>query len=315
MKFRWLPTMSLLALLCIPSLARDRQAATILVRAVDYRAIPHEKTTYYTTAGRSDTSCYGRTSGTATNWGFMTDISLNTNVNCTTVTTPPEVRPFTIAWLEVYNLVEVNALAYTIRCTASWFGSACTPLKQGDTFPAEVKDTTMWITNRRGGNMGKEMRTKFVILDVRQRPSSPDTETPSAKNSPKVEATAMDHTKVETLQPTNPGTQQSVPARAHPAVAVTSTQQLTQPRSGTCDISGSVQSGGLVPITICSVPYGATVVLYGSPVGNTPVTSLLAPGSYPVKVVAQGYFEWTHIIRVEAGTPQGVMAQLKPVEQ
>ncbi len=315
MRIRVLSATAVLTLLSFNSFARDKQPPTMSVRAVSYRAIPHENTTYYTTPGRSDTSCYGSGTGTATNWGYITTMNMQTNTNCTTMTTPPQVQPVTISWLEVYNLVDVNGMAYTIRCTAHWIGSACIWLTPGDAFPAEVKDTTMWITSHRGGNMGKETRTKFAILDVRPMQPSADSDSPTAKSLPEVEVTAVDRAKLEALQPTNPRPPQSVSASAPQAAAAPAPQPLTQPRSGACEISGNAQSGALVPITICSVPYGATVILYGAPVGKTPVTSLLAPGSYPVKVLAQGYFEWTHIIRVEAGMPQGVMAQLKPVEQ
>lgn len=316
MKNRIVFATALLMLLGMPSsFARDKQTATVVVHAVSYRAIPHQNTTYYTTPGHSDTSCYGSGSGTSLNWGFMTSANGSMSINCTTETTPPQVKPITVAWLEVYNLIEVNGMAYTIRCTAHWIGSACSWLTPGDTFSGEVKDTTMWITSHRGGNMGREMRTKFAILDIRPRQSSPDADSPIRVSSSKLPAPAVDRAQLETPQPANSGTAQSVTASAHQSVTVPAAQPATHIRDGVCDISGNVQSGSLVPITICSVPYGATVVLYGAPVGKTPVTSLLAPGNYPVKVLAQGYFEWTHVVRVEAGMPQAVMAQLKPIEQ
>jgi hypothetical protein len=134
---------------------------TLTVRALSYRAIPHERTSYYQTQGQSSTSCYG----SGTDLGYSTSISLN----CQTVTTPPENIPITVRSLEVYNLVEANGMIYTITCTAHWVGSNCTWLIPGDTFQAEVKDTTMWITARKGGNMGKKIRPKFRILDMRSK--------------------------------------------------------------------------------------------------------------------------------------------------
>src|SRR5882762_7210071 len=100
-----LPVMAILAFVGLPSLAGDKQATTLSVRAVSYRAIPHESTTSYTTPGYSSTNCYGRGS----DWGYMTSI----NMNCQTVTTPPKEYSNTRRTLEVYNLVEANGMAYT----------------------------------------------------------------------------------------------------------------------------------------------------------------------------------------------------------
>src|SRR5262249_24585206 len=142
-----------LALSGLSSFAGDKQITTLRVRAVSYRAIPHETTTSYTTPGYSNTSCYGRGS----DWGYMTSI----NMNCQTVTTPPKEYSSTRRTLEVYNLVESDGMAYTIRCTANWIASSCSWLNPGDTFWADVKGTTLWINGRRGGNMGKQIHSKF----------------------------------------------------------------------------------------------------------------------------------------------------------
>jgi hypothetical protein len=87
----------------------EKQALT--VRALSYRAIPHERTTYYQTQGQSSTTCYG----SGTDWGYSTSI----NIDCQTVSTPPKNIPITVRSLEVYNLVETNGMVYTITCTAS----------------------------------------------------------------------------------------------------------------------------------------------------------------------------------------------------
>jgi len=145
------------------SLANDKnkQKESLVVRGLSYRAIPHQKTTYYRTQGYSDTTCYG----SGTDWGYSTSISLN----CQTTTTPPRDIPITVSSVEVYNQVEANGMVYTITCTAHWVGSKCSWLVPGESFQAEVKGTTMWVRGRKGGNMGKELRAKFTVLDIRPK--------------------------------------------------------------------------------------------------------------------------------------------------
>jgi hypothetical protein len=152
----------LLLLVCLGISAKDKKAenATLTVRAVSYRAIPHERTTHYRTQGYSNTTCYGN----GTDSGYWTSLS----VNCQTVTTPPQDIPITVSSVEVYNKVEADGMMYTITCTAHWIGSKCVWLIPGDNFQAEVKGTTMWVNARQGGNMGKEVRPKFRILDARR---------------------------------------------------------------------------------------------------------------------------------------------------
>jgi hypothetical protein len=136
--------------------------ATVLVRRLGYRVIPHESTTYYQTPGQSNTSCYG----SGTYYGY----SATATVNCSTVTTPPQNHAITIRSVEVYNQVEAGGIVYTMKCTAHWFGSNCSWLAPGDNFQAEINGTTMWITARKGGNLGKEIRAKFQLLDMRPKP-------------------------------------------------------------------------------------------------------------------------------------------------
>jgi hypothetical protein len=144
--------------------AQHKDTTTLRVTALAYRAIPHERTSTYQTPGQSSTSCYG--SGTYTGY-FSTAI-----VNCSTVTTPPTVQSVTIRSIEVFNQVEAGGMVYTVRCTAHWAGSNCSWLTPGDVFDAEIKGTTMWITARKGGNMGKEIRPKFQLLDMRPVPGA-----------------------------------------------------------------------------------------------------------------------------------------------
>ncbi len=146
------------ALTCFPW-AKNNDKEKLVVRALAYRAIPHERTTYYRTQGYSNTTCYG----SGSDWGYSTSL----NINCQTITTPPQDIPVTVRSVEVYNALESNGLVYTVTCTAHWVGSKCAWLIPGDTFEAEVSSTTMWVAGRKGGNMGKVMRTKFKILDIR----------------------------------------------------------------------------------------------------------------------------------------------------
>jgi hypothetical protein len=88
-------------------------------------------------------------------------------VTCSSVVVPPTDIPINVSWIEVYNEVLANGMVYTIKCTAHWIGSACSPLRIGDIFTAEVEGNTMWIIAHRGGNMGKSIHPKFKILDLR----------------------------------------------------------------------------------------------------------------------------------------------------
>ena len=133
--------------------------ATLTVTALGYRVIPHESTTYYRTPGYSNTSCYGN--------GTYFGGTVSATATCSTVTTPPQSQPVTIRSVEVYNQVEAGGMVYTVRCKASWIGSNCSWLTPGDVFMAEIQDTAMWIVGRKGGNLGKEVRAKHQLLDMR----------------------------------------------------------------------------------------------------------------------------------------------------
>src|SRR5260370_8457610 len=116
MKLATLLTTALMILSGRTSFAREKQASNLTVRAVAYRAIPHERTSYFQTQGQSNTSCYGSSS----DFGMWT----NLNLNCNTVSTPPTVQPVTIRSIEVFNFVEANGMGYTITCTGHWVGIA-----------------------------------------------------------------------------------------------------------------------------------------------------------------------------------------------
>jgi len=153
-------SISLNVVLCSVSLGA---ITGLSVRAVSYRAIPHEATGYYSTPGRSSTSCYGN----GDDWGYW----ITLQIKCKTVSTPPATIPVTFHSVEVYNLVEADGQLYTISCTAPRIGDRCAWLIPGQTFQAELKDRTMWVTARQWGNTEKENRMKFRLLDV--RPDAP----------------------------------------------------------------------------------------------------------------------------------------------
>jgi len=69
------------------------------------------------------------------------------------------------------NIVEADGMRYKIVCRASWIGSNCAPLIEGDLFQAEIDNKTMWLAARKGGNQGKEVRMKNRVLDVRPAPT------------------------------------------------------------------------------------------------------------------------------------------------
>ena len=154
-------------LLICAVLCSAADARKVILTATGYRVIPHETTTSYVTPGYSNTNCWG----SGTYWGS----SAAANVNCSTVTMPPQQRSNTIRQIEVFNQLVADGMIYTLRCTANWVGSNCSWLLPEEKFEAELKDTTVWITARQGGNMGKQVRIKFQLLDLRPAPpaSSP----------------------------------------------------------------------------------------------------------------------------------------------
>ena len=139
--------------------AQPSEQGTVIAKALAYRVIPHQRTTYFRTPGYSNTTCYGN--------GTYLGNSVSAVANCSTVSTPPETQPVSIVSVEVFNQLDIGGLVYTTRCTARWVGSNCSSLNPGDDFPAEIKGTTLWVTSHKGGNMGKEIHSKFQILDVR----------------------------------------------------------------------------------------------------------------------------------------------------
>jgi hypothetical protein len=67
----------------------------------------------------------------------------------------------------------------------------------------------------------------------------------------------------------------------------------------------------LVDMAFTSTPPGALVSLYGTPVGRTPFTTRLAPGTYKAVFSAEGYAPVTQSIAVGPGHPNTVQAAIE----
>jgi hypothetical protein len=145
-------------------LAKDSSKKSLTVRAVTSTNRTNERTSAYTTPGRASTNC----AGTGTTVGSTTTAT----ANCQTISTPAQTHQVTSITIDVTNTVEADGIRYTIACKASWSGSNCAPLTEGDFFQAEIDDKTMWLLVRKGGNQGKEVRMKNSILDIRPAPTS-----------------------------------------------------------------------------------------------------------------------------------------------
>src|SRR5712692_5154008 len=128
-------------------------------------AVSHESSVWESTAvlhhpSSSQTSCNGT--------GMNTGPTSTANVDCNTTTYGGGQQTVTTHQLHVENIIEANGERFIIQCTASWVGSNCAPMKDGDRFQAEYDGkTTMWISGRKGGNLGKRISIKYKVLDRR----------------------------------------------------------------------------------------------------------------------------------------------------
>jgi hypothetical protein len=134
----------------------------LTVRAVAFTSNTIGRSSTYMTPGTSTTNC----SGSASTIGNTP----NGSANCQTTSNPAQVHQVSSRVIEVMNIVEADGMRYKIIYRASWVGSNCAPLIEGDMFQAEIDNHTMWISARKGGNQGKEIRVKYKILDIRPSP-------------------------------------------------------------------------------------------------------------------------------------------------
>jgi hypothetical protein len=94
-------------------------------------------------------------------------------VNCNTTSSGGPQR-ISGSRLDVQNIVESPSERFVIVCTASWAGSNCSPMLDGDRFEAEYDGKrTMWITGKKGGNLGKRVVAKYRVLDRRSTAELP----------------------------------------------------------------------------------------------------------------------------------------------
>ena len=138
-------------------------AATIppnTIKALAYRVVPQQRTTYYQSGGSAYTSCYGQ--GQFQNFGSYGNINLNTN--CNTSYTEPTQIPITWQFADVYEVVQGPTQTYLIGCRANWRWSNCMPLIVGEIFQVKVEGGKMVVTATKNGK--KEIHTKFNILQV-----------------------------------------------------------------------------------------------------------------------------------------------------
>jgi len=141
-------------LLCGLSAAEKKE------RSLEVRAISHsvsQQTYQVTSPGHANTHCSG---GTVT-----TGSTTSGTANCQTTSTPSTTSERAVVY--VRQIVEADGMRYTITCTARWIWSGCTTLDDGDRFPAKIKGYSMSVTGHKGGNMGKEVRIKYRIVDMR----------------------------------------------------------------------------------------------------------------------------------------------------
>ena len=131
------------------------------VRAIAYRVIPQQRTTYYQSGSNSSsTSCYGQ----GQFYSFGDYGNMNMNMNCDTTYTTPTKIPITWQFADVYIVVEAPDQLYLIGCRANWRWSSCTPLIVGEVFPVEISGGTMKVTGSKNGK--KEVHVKYNILQV-----------------------------------------------------------------------------------------------------------------------------------------------------
>jgi hypothetical protein len=60
-----------------------------------------------------------------------------------------------------------DGMQYTMFCSAKWRWDKCSPLTLESSYDAEIDGKTMWVHARQGGNLGKPVKIKFQLLDMR----------------------------------------------------------------------------------------------------------------------------------------------------
>jgi hypothetical protein len=60
-----------------------------------------------------------------------------------------------------------DGMQYTMFCSAKWRWDKCSPLTLEPSYDAEIDGKTMWVHARQGGNLGKPVKIKFQLVDMR----------------------------------------------------------------------------------------------------------------------------------------------------
>lgn len=133
------------------------------VRHVTFKAVAtkvedHTSANSFTLPGNQQTTCTGSSN---TVGGSTVGAA-----NCQTTGTPAQTIPYRGGYTTIFNQVEADGFTYLLGCNTSPF-RACSMLIIGDSFPAEIKGTDVVVTGPRGGNMGKMVKVKFRLLDMR----------------------------------------------------------------------------------------------------------------------------------------------------
>jgi hypothetical protein len=267
-----------LSLILLFSSTANGQKTTIWVTAVTHNSNLVTATSTYQTPGQSQENC----NGTATTIGNTT----NGTANCNGTYTAPQQHNITVSRLDVVDRVRTqNGQIYTIVCSAHWVGSNCSPLIDGDTFPAEIDGSTMWIGARKGGNQGKEVKVKYKILDIRQLPQ------PISVASASKDVVVAGFPQVST--PAAVGPLPSNDPQKDPAPSA------AQPRSS--------DKGTII---LVSTPAGGEVYVDSVFVGNTPANLKLTAGEHFIRVFADGYNNWSRNITVISDSEENLSAIL-----
>lgn len=138
---------------------KDRPKESLLVKATTHLSLLNVHSSTDLTVGASNTNC--------SEVGTIIGNTANAMVNCQTASNAAQTHEITTRSMDVLNVVIAEGMQYTIVCKATWAGSTCAPLTDGDTFPAELDGTTMWVIGHKGGHQGRRVRAKYRILDIR----------------------------------------------------------------------------------------------------------------------------------------------------
>ncbi len=154
----------LTCLLCLNIAAIAAERVHLTITAVSHQSEVRTFTSTMNIPSTSNTSCNGT--------GMNTGPFSSAQVNCSTSTYGgPMTSTRSVGFVE--NIVEADGQRYRIACTASWALSNCAPMTDGDQFEAEYDgNNTMWVSARKGGNLGKPIKIKYRVLDRRPEVSA-----------------------------------------------------------------------------------------------------------------------------------------------